>query len=87
MDEDKHPPGLVEAVAQQMMENLDREIMADLFRAGDELTLIPILSKTKPEPFYGWSPTKITVDRYNHEEGRVFDTEGRSFLIEKYKIK
>jgi hypothetical protein len=54
---------------------------------GSEVTLIPILSKTKPEPFYGWKPIRITIDRYINEEERVVDTEGRSFQIEKYKVR
>ena len=87
MNEDTHPPGLIEAVAKNMADTIDREIMEDLFRPGQEFTLTPILSKSKPEPFYGWSAIKIIVDRYNYEEGIVFDTEGRSFQINKYKIK
>jgi len=87
MTEDIHSPGILEALAQHMADDLDREILEDLFPAGQEFTLTPILSKSKPEPFYGWSAIKITVDRYNHEEGIIFDTEDRSFQINKYKIK
>lgn len=78
---------LLEAVIEKMTDHLDQEIMGDLFLPGRDLTLTPILSKKKPEPFYGWKPLKIIVDRYSHEEGKLFDTEGRVFQINKYRIK
>jgi hypothetical protein len=64
-----------------------KEEMENLFREGKELTLVPILSKTKPEPFYGWKPVRITVDRYSHIEETVYDTEERSFPVNKYKLR
>lgn len=71
-----------------LAEDIDREVLASLQATpGAELTLIPVLSKQKPEPFYGWGSLRITVDRYDEKEALIFDTEGRSFQTYKYNIK
>lgn len=55
--------------------------------SGKTITLIPILSKTKAEPFYGWAPFEAVIDRYDREKNKLIDTENREFDLTKYKIR